>query len=196
MTVAEPMSRPTSSPIPTRRALRRRRPLLACALLPLLAAACQAPPATSATPPAGGPGPGDETGTGSISFALRLAADIRIDTVQFDIAGPAAFRRTGAIDVARSATVSAVIDGLPVGAGYTISLIATDVAHRLTGCRGDAAFDVAARLTTPVDVHMTCTEGPIVTAAVPLSPSAMLALGAALLLLGTTTVAGRRRRAG
>ena len=86
--------------------------------------------------------------------------------------------------------MSGGIGSLPAGAGYTLSLTATNATHRLTECRGETTFDVTAGVSTPVDVHMICLEEP--PPAVPLSPVAMLALGAALAAAGTT--AKRRRR--
>jgi hypothetical protein len=127
---------------------------------------------------------------GSISFALQLGASIQIDSVEYAVTGPGGFQRIGSLDVSRSTTVSGIIGDLPAGAGYTLALTATDVNQRLAVCRGSATFDVVPRTDTPVSIHMTCLEAP--TQSVPLSPLAMLALAAALVMAGTAAL-GRRR---
>ena len=61
---------------------------------------------------------------GDISFALTLAPGCR-SPVAYTITGPNAITKSGSIDVSHSATVSAVISGLPAGTGFNITLTGT-----------------------------------------------------------------------
>ena len=65
----------------------------------------------------------------------------------------------GTIDVSQSSTVSAVIGGIPFGAGYQISLRGTTTDGRGV-CMGSATFDVSAPGTKTVPVHLTCDVQP------------------------------------
>ena len=130
-----------------------------------------------------------------MSFALSPAGPFRFETIDYAITGPGGFKTAGSLDVSQSPTIAATIGGFPAGAGYGLSMSAVDVAHHLSGCHGEtAAFDVAARMTTPVDIHLTCAEVRGPPASVPLSPPAMLALAAALALTGAAAVGRRRAR--
>ena len=144
----------------------------------------QDPAGSAAAPP-----PPEEVG--SISFDLTLGSNIQLNTVDYVVAGPNNFMKAGSLDVSHAATVSGIIGGLPAGVGYALTLTATDVAHKLTGCQGAATFNVAAAATTAVPIHMTCREAPTAPG-VPLSPVAMLAL--AIVLAGTGCAALRRHR--
>jgi hypothetical protein len=57
-------------------------------------------------------------GIGSVSLALELAPGLSIASVSWVITGPGGFTKTGSIDVSSSQTLSALISGLPAGAGY------------------------------------------------------------------------------
>jgi hypothetical protein len=142
-----------------------------------------------------GPGPGAAADdTGSVSFALAVG-NIRFATIDYSIVGPGGFTKTDSLDVSQSQTIAGTIGGLPAGAGYVLSMSATDVEHHLVGCHGATApFDVAARVTTPVVIHLTCAEERGPPASVPLSPAAIAAL--ALLLAAAGIVSQGRRRAG
>jgi len=59
---------------------------------------------------------------GQINLDVQLAPGIRIDTVAYTITGPAQFSRAGTFGVSNSSTVSAVIGGIPQGAGYQVTL--------------------------------------------------------------------------
>jgi phospholipase C len=84
---------------------------------------------------------------------------VTIDTVNYTITGPHGYSKTGSIDVSHSTTISAVIGGIPVGSGYTITLTATSVDGSLT-CSGSATFSVTAHTTTAVTVKLECHQGP------------------------------------
>ncbi|HVU93056.1 MAG TPA: lamin tail domain-containing protein, partial [Jatrophihabitans sp.] len=94
-----------------------------------------------------------------MGIALDLAPGLSLDTVSYQIAGPAGFARSGSIDVSRSGTVSATIGGLPAGTGYTITLTSAAASGGLH-CMGSAPFSITAGATTSVTVHLLCSEAP------------------------------------
>jgi len=98
--------------------------------------------------------------TGSIGLQLDIAFGVTLTDVSYTITGPNAFSRTGSINVANSSTLSAVIGGLPLGAGYQISLRGTST-DGLAECAGSAAFDVDSATTKTVPVHLTCDLRPV-----------------------------------
>jgi hypothetical protein len=95
---------------------------------------------------------------GSIGLALQLSPGTTLDSVDYSVAGPNAFVRTGTIDTRNSTTVTAVIGNLPVGNGFSIALKASATGGVL--CAGTATFDVAARRVTAVSVRLRCQEPP------------------------------------
>ena len=97
--------------------------------------------------------------TGILVAALTLAPGLTLDTASYAITGPSGFTRTGTINVANSSTLSTTIGGLPAGNGFSISITAT-ATEGTTTCGGSAMFDVTARMTTAVMVHVTCHEAP------------------------------------
>ena len=106
-----------------------------------------------------GPGGDGADANGAVGIALQVAPGLALTSVGYTITGPTAYARTGAITVADSATLSAVISPIPVGAGYALALDATTTDGGTT-CAGAAIFDVAARATTIVPVHLLCHEVP------------------------------------
>jgi len=94
-------------------------------------------------------------GTGEVGLTLLVASGETLNTVSYTITGPNGFSRMGAIDVSNSATISAVISGIPVGSGYQISLRGTTTDGKGV-CMGSATFDVTSGGTTQVPVHVTC----------------------------------------
>jgi len=110
---------------------------------------CSQPPATKERVDNGG----------DVSFALTLAPGLSLNTVTYTITGPNAFTKSGSIDVSHSATVSAVVSGLPAGTGFNISLAGT-ATDGTTSCAGSAMFDVIAHQTTSVTVHLDCHQAP------------------------------------
>jgi phospholipase C len=93
--------------------------------------------------------------TGEVGLQLQISAGVTLETVRYTITGPLGFNRTGSIDVTNSATVSAVIGGLPFGTGYQISLRGK-IADDKGTCAGSATFDVDSTTTKPVALHLTC----------------------------------------
>jgi phospholipase C len=93
--------------------------------------------------------------TGEISFDLQVAPGVTLEAVDYTLLGPNGFSRKGTIDVAHSSTISAIIGGIPFGAGYQITLRGTTVAGGGV-CMGSATFDVTGPATKSVALHVTC----------------------------------------
>jgi hypothetical protein len=161
---------------------------LLCAVVATGVSGCAAP---GSTPPGG---PTDPDQLGSVTVRLSIGGGVRIDAVGYEITGPAAYDRTGSLDVSNSTTIVGTIGGLPAGAGYQIALTATDADHLLTGCEGTAPFDIMAGTTSTADVHLTCHEAPRpAPPAVPVPLSARVALAIVLAALGARALQRRRR---
>jgi hypothetical protein len=144
---------------------------------------CAAPGSATPEPP-----PADR---GSVRIDLRLGGTIRVAAIDYRIAG-AGIERIGTFDVTNGTTVSGVVGDLRAGADYLISLSASDVDARLD-CSGSSRFAVVAGTIASTTVHMTCHEAP---PAVPISPPAVLALAALLLLAGLRAQGPLPRRRG
>ncbi len=105
---------------------------------------------------------GDDLGSRPIevgSFGLHIdgTPGLTFNVASYEITGPGGFSRSATIDVSHSASISVTIDGIPVGGPYGIALSAT--ATDGTTCGGSATFNIAARVTVPVNVHLTCHQG-------------------------------------
>ncbi|HMJ09926.1 MAG TPA: hypothetical protein VK524_00905 [Polyangiaceae bacterium] len=122
---------------------------------------------------------------------MTLQTSIEFDAFSYAIAG-ANFSKSGSIDVSSSNTVSALIHGIPVGSGYTITLSGTSAAPKQATCSGSATFAISADAVTNVPVVVSCRllAAP---APVPIPPVAVAALG--LLLLGSGALFASRRSA-
>jgi hypothetical protein len=92
---------------------------------------------------------------GSVGIDLDAGPSVELDGVAYDISGNG-FHRTGNIDVAHSTRLTAVIGGIPAGAGYTILLTAADVHNPGVTCAGSAVFDIASQAVTSATVHLQC----------------------------------------
>lgn len=150
----------------------------------LALAACQPPPGEG--PNGSGPAaPAPENGVGSIRLALSVGPSLHLDSVSYDIGGNG-FHKAATIDVSRSSTFSTIVSGIPVGAGYTVTLTAQDAAHKLTGCTGSAPFDVTGGAVVPVAVDVQCHEAPVTPPppSVPVPRGVSYALAAMFLALG------------
>jgi acid phosphatase len=97
--------------------------------------------------------------TGQVGLDLQLAPGLQLTTVTYTITGPSGFSRMGTIDVTHSSTVSAIISGIPFGAGYHIAIRGTTV-DGTTACMGSAAFDIDGPATKSVPLHATCEVQP------------------------------------
>jgi hypothetical protein len=175
-------------------ARRPRAVLAALALTVALASGCNEPPA-AVTPAPGGGATAGPNGSGALQIGLAVPPNFQIDTVTYQIAKPG-FSQSGTLDVTRSGAITATLGGIPAGAGYTLTLTATDVGKKLTGCSGSAPFAVTAGAAMPVSVDITChlpQSTVVISPQVPIPLPAVALLGAALLYAGTSAN-GRRRR--
>ena len=124
--------------------------------------------------------------SGALSLALQLAAGTTLNTVNYVVLGPN-FTKSGAFDVSNSATVSAVIGGIPFGNDYTVSLNATSASTPPVQCDGSAAFSVTSSDVTSVPIRIECHEArPLAATSAPIPPFAYLLLGFMLMGLGAT----------
>ena len=101
----------------------------------------------------------DTNKSGSLKLQVDAAGTIVLDSVAYALTGPSGYALTGSIDVHSSKTLSAVIGGIPAAVGYNISLSTTS-RDQSTTCSGAASFDVVARATTAVTVHLLCRQKP------------------------------------
>jgi hypothetical protein len=179
--------------------------LLAASVLLATLGACgngdpspQAAASASSTPEIVEAAPAATETTGTLSFELRTLGSITLNTFDYAITGPH-FLRSGSVDVADSTTVSARIDGIPAGVGYSVTLSANSVGTPKAQCSGSAAFDVQAGMVTSVPVPINChvadvavtpPDGP---APAPLPPFVTWLSGLALLVLGSRFAAERSR---
>ncbi|HTQ05647.1 MAG TPA: hypothetical protein VMI54_17415 [Polyangiaceae bacterium] len=133
-------------------------------------------------------------GSGSIALELTTPSGVTFTSFTYAIVGPN-FTKGGSIDVSHSTTISALIDGLPPGAGYTLTLMGTAAAPNAASCTGSAPFTVTAGTVSDVSVTLSCrvSPPPPPPSAVPVPPYAPVAL--AFVLLGLGTFAVRRREA-
>jgi hypothetical protein len=135
------------------------------------------------------PGTGSRERTGSVSFALTTTGGVEFDAFRYAITGPN-FYKAGSIDVSTSNTVSALVEGIPVGNAYAITLTGKSTVPPETTCSGSASFAVSPGAITNVPVSIACHLG----VAVPIPPLAPLVLGFALLAAGVAPALRRRRR--
>src|SRR5262249_50472703 len=87
----------------------------------------------------------------------QLPGGATLKTVSYTITGPKGFVKTGSVDVSASTKLTALISGIPAGAGYLITLNATTT-DGTTACAGSASFDVLAGKISTVPVALTCHE--------------------------------------
>ena len=137
---------------------------------------------------------GANSGSGSISFELTTPSGLTFTSFSYAVVGPN-FTKAANIDVSHSTTISALIDDLPPGPGYTMTLMGTSAAPNAATCSGSAPFAVTAGQVTDVSVSLSCrvSPPPPPPSAVPVPPYAPIALGFVLLALGTAAM--RRREA-
>ena len=98
--------------------------------------------------------PDSAQNTGSIGLALQ-SGGVTLNSVGYTILGNG-FSKSGAINVANSTTISAVIGGIPAGNGYALTLSATDAGNSVVSCSGSASFNVTAGATTSTQIRLQC----------------------------------------
>jgi hypothetical protein len=103
--------------------------------------------------------PGDPSQTGVVTLRLQLAPGIALNAVQYSITNGslAGFStETGSVDVSGSETVSFSLT-LPIAAGYSLSLTATDTNNDSCSA-GPVSFGVTAGQANTVGLTLTCSE--------------------------------------
>jgi hypothetical protein len=93
---------------------------------------------------------------GTIGLQLSIGGGETVNTVNYTLTGPNAFSQAGTINVANSATISAIIAGIPAGSGYSISLSAVSTDGTVTCSGSSMPFTVASGTQTAVSVTLTC----------------------------------------
>jgi len=96
----------------------------------------------------------EEPVAGQVGLALDFAG-LHVPSVSYVITGPGGFVKSGDIDVSGATRISALIGGLPAGAGFAIALSTTTTDPAAT-CSGSAAFDVTAGITSNVALTLDC----------------------------------------
>jgi 5'-nucleotidase len=94
---------------------------------------------------------------GEVALQLHLAPGVALTSARYSITGPAAFAKSGSLDVSQSSRISGTVGGIPAGNAYTVTLSASTADAGFV-CTGAAAFNVTARQTTSVSVAVTCKE--------------------------------------
>lgn len=100
-----------------------------------------------------GQGAGEATGT--VGAQLQIGGGITIAAVTYGISGPNGFVKTGTVDLSHASALAFTVGGLPAGTGYSITLSAVSV-DGATSCAGTGTFNVSAKTTTQVMVHLEC----------------------------------------
>ncbi len=129
---------------------------------------------------------------GSLSFSLAAQGNLKFDAFDYVITGPR-FTRSASINVSNSSTVSALVEAIPVGSGYSITLMGTSLPPPIAECSGSASFSITAGAVSQVPIAVQCHEPSRATTPVPIPPIAPVALGAVLLLAGSASSSGKRR---
>jgi hypothetical protein len=96
-----------------------------------------------------------EQNVGSIGLELE-AGGATLSSIGYSITGNG-FSKSGNVNVSQSNTFQALIGGIPAGAGYTLTLSATDATDSRITCSATKTFNVTARATTLVVVRLRCT---------------------------------------
>ena len=92
-----------------------------------------------------------------VRLSFDIADGIVLRTVNYEISGNG-YLRQGSIDVSQSLGLSAMIGGIPVGTGYTITVTATSTDGTLN-CAASATFSVVENVMTTVPLHLVCRFG-------------------------------------
>jgi hypothetical protein len=96
---------------------------------------------------------------GTVSLGLTLADGGVLLSASYVITGSNGFTRSGTIDVSNATSISALIGGIPVGSGYTITISATSTDGN-TSCGGSGTFSIQAGKTTNLSVPIACKVAP------------------------------------
>ncbi|HEY2509783.1 MAG TPA: hypothetical protein VGI39_02975 [Polyangiaceae bacterium] len=89
---------------------------------------------------------------------LALPGNLTIDTLSYQISGPAAF--SGTINVADAVAIGFALPNVAPGSGYVLTESAVSIDGAITCSGTSAPFAVAAGSTTQVNVNLACTVSP------------------------------------
>jgi hypothetical protein len=145
---------------------------------------------------AGEPGVGSEGRVGSLSFSLETR-DGNFESFSYAITGPS-FAKSGTIEVSKSNHISALIEGIPIGSDYTVTLSGQSVGADQVVCSGSAGFEIEAGAVTSAVVPVSChlaqqPAEPSEPTAAPLPPFSPVLVGVALLVMGVCAARRPRR---
>jgi len=102
---------------------------------------------------------GDREATGSVDLSLVVAPGVTLDAASYVVTGPAAFLRSGDIDVRDATRISVLIGELPAGTGFSLAITAS-LNGGAAACSGTTGFDIIAGTTTRAAIHLLCREPP------------------------------------
>ncbi len=125
---------------------------------PSTSVATKPPPSLGRDPSSTTPPASTNQNTGSIGFELTLPGGENIAVVDWAIAGPsgaATVIRSGMVNVQATLAAKFLVDDIPAGSGYAVTLSATSTDDTIT-CSGAAPFSVTAHASTLVAVQMAC----------------------------------------
>ena len=106
------------------------------------------------------PSDAEREAAGSIGLDLQIGGGLTLNQASYVIVGPGGFSKSGTLQLSNSTVLSAVISGLPAGAGYSVTLSGT-TSDGGTVCVGSATFNVIAQQTTVASVHLACHQTPV-----------------------------------
>lgn len=86
---------------------------------------------------------------GASSLAFEVAPGVVVSTATYQITGPGDFNSAGTVPVGSSASVPVTLSGIPIAAGYSLTLFAT-ASDGVTTCTGSTPFDVTS--SSPITV--------------------------------------------
>jgi hypothetical protein len=93
--------------------------------------------------------------TGSVGLALQLAPGVNVSSATYSVSGPNGYTTSGTVAVGSNSNVPVVLNGLPAGNGYILSVSAV-ASDGLTMCTGTSSFDVQENQTSTIIVHLVC----------------------------------------
>jgi hypothetical protein len=95
--------------------------------------------------------------TGSVGVELNLGGGVMVTSASYSVTGPNGFTTSGTVAVGNSPNVSVVLQSVPVGNGYIISLSAL-ASDGITTCSGSTTFNVSNSAMTTVVVQLNCMD--------------------------------------
>jgi hypothetical protein len=105
----------------------------------------------------------------TIHLELDFGSGVTLTSLAFILTGPNSFRRIGTIPVGDQPSVTATFTNLPVGTGYDVKVTGS-ASDDMSGCRGEAMFDVTASMTATLTIPLMCQGIASVTATINVCP--------------------------